>query len=193
MKRRVVAVRVKMLIKVGAVPPTGSVSQPPDPNGQFDRILRPVVTCLRLLGLPVDHSGIESKILKYWSLSFGLISIIAHLVINVLVMRMLMRQVNLQMMNTNDWNSLISEANFTFALSAAHAALLLWTVPNLKVVVLKLRQIEQLHIFGAEDCDKFRRNFKVGSLGFVVLVCFAYSVVITFLYQSVRIVFLVVN
>ena len=127
--------------------------------------LRKLVFWLRLIGVPVDLSGIDSKLFRFWSFNFGLIAFVANLIINLVAIISTKKP-----KSTGDWNNLITEVNLTFTLTMFHAGLVFMTVRKWKGFTTVLTRIEALNIFRREDYDRFNKICYVGLTSSIILV-----------------------
>ena len=127
---------------------------------------------LRVLGIPMDPSGIRSPILRSWSIVFGWISFLANIVGNIVILAdMASRQsTRTTTMTTAYLAIVIKKVTFTFFLVMAHAAYLLYMGPNWKELLQILKQIERLQLFKEDDFRNLQNIFLVGNITFVILV-----------------------
>jgi len=127
---------------------------------------------LRVLGIPMDLSGIRSPIFRSWSIVFGWISFLANIVGNIVILADMpsCQSTRTTTMTTAYLAIVIKKVTFTFLLVTAHAAHLLYMGPNWKELLQILKQIEQLQLFKEDDYRNLQNIFFVGNITFVILV-----------------------
>ena len=138
-----------------------------EPEGYFDKIIGKVEFGMQLFGIPLhvldEH---RNKLLRFWSIGFGLASILSNIVINILAMAF-----SNQPKTTSQWNLFISDVNITFALMTSHLGLLIFTVPGWKELILALRRIDNLlRILELEDDRRSQKVFRFASILFLLMV-----------------------
>jgi len=127
---------------------------------QFENIFKSMVFCLRVIGIPVGISGIESCFLKWWSISFGLISFFINLSLNLYA-------VYLDHSTHAEVGSLgitIVNINYAFAFTCTHATLFGIVSLKWKGMFSFLQDIEKLDLFRSEEYRKFRKICVIGGL-----------------------------
>ncbi len=127
---------------------------------QFESIFKSMVFCLRIIGIPLGISGFESCFLKWWSLSFGLISFFINLSLNLYA-------VYLDQSTHAEIASLgltIVNINYAFAFTCTHASLFAIVSLKWKGMFSFLQEIEKLDFFRSEDFRKFRKICVIGGL-----------------------------
>lgn len=138
----------------------------------FERSLHVTVTGLRLLGIPLDPTGIASPLFRNWSIIFGWIVFLGNLGGNLVIfIDLVSRQLLSTSTTTTSWNLLINKFNFVFFFTTNHAAFFLCIAPNWSEIRSMLGRIENLGLFSLEDYRKFRRIFNIGNIIILVLVC----------------------
>jgi len=147
------------------------LNRPTNECSNFDWSLHVSVTGLRLLGIPLDSSGIQSPLFRYWSIIIGWIVLIGNLGGNLAIITDLVgRQLVSKSTTTTDWNLLINQLNFAFFFVTNHAGFFFCTASNWREMRRILGRIENLCLFNAEDHRKFRRIFTIGNFAVLVMV-----------------------
>lgn len=129
----------------------------------FKTSLRRLVFGMRLIGIPLDSSGIRNKLLRYWTLAFGFVSFVVNTCLNVTSLIMIEPP-----QTTAKWNYLINEVNFAVAMVLVHAGLLTTTAVKWKDVSSILDRIEELNVFEAEDYKKFEKMCLTGGIALLI-------------------------
>ena len=139
------------------------------PSKSFVEILEPVVKSLRIIGIPLNPSGIEPPIFRYWSICLGLLLYLCNLLVNlnILVNELIFKS---ETLTTSRWNTIIHVSNMASTLIIIHGGILVYTVPNWRELVNVLRQIDQLHIFQNEDYEKFKKTLLRGIIATILMV-----------------------
>lgn len=137
---------------------------------RFDECLREVVLGLRLLGIPLDPSGIRCPLTRYWSISFGRIMFVINLAVGLFIVVLPSMNTVLRgsvEMTMAKWNSFINQINFMILLLFGHVGILRYTAPHWNQVVSILYQIEQLDLLTDEDYKKIRIIILKGAAAFI--------------------------
>lgn len=140
---------------------------------RFDESLQEVVLGLRLLGIPLDPSGIRCSLMRHWSIIFGRIMFVANLAFSVFIIVLPSMSTALQgsaEMTMAKWNSFINQINFTILILFGHAGILRYTAPHWHEVISILHRLEQLDLFTDQDYKKIRLVILKGAAAFVVSV-----------------------
>lgn len=137
------------------------------PSNRFEIIFRKIVFSLRLLGIPLDPSAIKkkSRLLYYWSIGLGLLSIFLNV---TLTFYSFSRKENPK--TTGQINLLINEINISFTMLLIHAGLFFVTSLRWSNLSSMIIRIEKLGFFQPEDYEKFRKISLVGSIFVLVMV-----------------------
>ena len=147
------------------------LKRPSKECSEFDRNLHVSVTGLRLLGIPLDSSGITSPLFRYWSIIIGWIAFLGNLGGNLaIIVDLVGRQLVSKSKTTTDWNLLINQLNFAFYFITNHAGFFFCTAPNWREMRRILGRVENLCLFNSEDYWKFRRILTIGNIAVLVIV-----------------------
>lgn len=139
----------------------------------FDDIMAVIVKILRLMGIPLDPYGIDSTILRYWSISFGVTMLLFDVGTNCkLFVSLLLSNDNLtKNMNTANLSLIIHVGNSVLSLVTLHVGLLVSTSLNWKGLMNSFRQIDKLHIFEKEDYDQLKNIVRKAIVPFISMAC----------------------
>ncbi len=125
---------------------------------------------MRILGVPLNMTGIRSPYLRYWSFWFGRFFFFINVTLNIIISLNIIDGGSGKVMTTADWNHLISELNYSVGLVGTNITLFGWTAPKWKGLVQVLHRIEKLNLFHEKDYKMFRRYFHTASFAFIILV-----------------------
>jgi len=120
---------------------------------KFETIFKKLVFGLRLVGIPLDSSNNSSRILRYWSIGFGLASFSFNVFLNIYYLITISEKPN----SIGRLNILLNHINFSFTLISIHAGLLFITAFRWKELMKAMKRIENLNFFQPEDYEKFRK------------------------------------
>lgn len=139
------------------------------PTNRFDVIFRKLVFSLRLIGVPLDPPAIkkESRLLYYWSMGLGMLSIFLNMFLNFYSL-VLTKKPN----KTSELNVLINEINFSFTMLLTHGGIIFVTSMKWRNLFATIKRIEELHFFLPDDYVKFRKICVAGSLTILLVVGF---------------------
>jgi len=147
------------------------LKRPSKECSEFDRSLHVSVTGLRLLGIPLDSSGIQCPLFRYWSTIIGWIVFIGNLGGNLaIIVDLVGRQLVSKSTTTTDWNLLNNQLNFAFFFITNHAGFFFCTAPNWREMRRILGRVEDLCLFNSEDYWKFRRILTIGNIAVLLIV-----------------------
>ncbi len=147
---------------------------------QFDQSLQFAVTGMRVIGVPLNMTGIRSLYFRYWSFWFGRFFFFINVALNIIISMNIIDGGSGKVKTTADWNHLISELNYSVGLVGTNIALFGWTVPKWKGLVQVLHRIEQLNLFQEKDYKLFRQYFQILSCTFFLVVIYELIFLITF-------------
>lgn len=124
-----------------------------------------IVFWMRMIGIPLDPESIEPRWIRYVSTSFSWGCLFLNVSLNMWALASLRKPEN-----TNLWNILISNINFAFGMTLAHAGLLVFVAPQWKNLTFILQQIDNLQLFRREDYKKCHKVCLYGRVAFVLMV-----------------------
>lgn len=137
----------------------------------FDNIMAVIVKSFRLIGIPLDPSGIRSSIFRYWSIGLGSAMFLLNVVVNSYVLLSLATSFDsTKAMTTTNWSFVIHISNFVISLVGVHAGLFIYTSLDWKEFMGVFLQIDRLHIFKKEDYKAFQNIFSKGIIVSTLLV-----------------------
>ncbi len=142
------------------------------PNHEsFDNIMAVIVKTFRLIGIPLDPSGMTSTIFRYWSIGLGSAMFLSNVGTNSYVFLSLTTSFDsTKVMTTSNWSFFIHISSFVISLVGVHAGLLISTSLKWKAFMGVLLQIDKLHIFKKEDFKRFQKIFRKGIIVSTLLV-----------------------
>lgn len=175
----------KMLTKIAADSSSGTMGNEELDNmgfistDRFEIIFRQLVFGLRLIGIPLNPPAIkkESRLLYYWSIGLGSLSILLNVILTLYSLALTVKP-----KKTSEWNILINDINFSFAMLLSHVGIVFITSMRWGNLSSIFKRIEKLDFFRPDDYVKFRKICVVGSVTIflVVILCIYIFFISTF-------------